>query len=48
MNAVKDEFHEDFAETIEEIRKSQEMLDQLCSDMVKNPWNTLCNPELTF
>lgn len=35
MNAVKDEFHEDFAETIEEIRKSQEMLDQLCSDMVK-------------
>jgi hypothetical protein len=35
MNVVKDEFHDDFAEIIEEIRKSQEMLDQLSSDMVK-------------
>ena len=34
--AVAEELHDDLAETLEELRKSQEILDQLASDMVSN------------
>ena len=33
--AVAEELHDDLAETLEELRKSQEMLDQLASEMVR-------------
>ena len=32
---VAKELHDDLAETLEELRKSQEMLDQLASEMVR-------------